>query len=59
MEAEARAALRAFEAVADIEQWIAEQPWEAAAGRWLAGCEDSFKAGAFCWSRCPVASASS
>ena len=23
-----RAALRAFEAVADIEQWIAEQPWE-------------------------------
>jgi hypothetical protein len=24
----ARAALRAFEAVADIEQWIAEQPWD-------------------------------
>ena len=27
-EAEARDALRAFEAVADIEQWIAEQGWE-------------------------------
>ena len=26
--AEARAALRAFEAVGDIEQWIAEQWWE-------------------------------
>jgi hypothetical protein len=27
-EAEARAALRAFEAVSDVEQWIAEQRWE-------------------------------
>jgi hypothetical protein len=33
-EAEARAALRAFEAVGEIEQWIAEQPWEAVAGGW-------------------------
>ena len=29
-EAEARAALRAFVAVGDLERWIAEQPWEAA-----------------------------
>jgi hypothetical protein len=27
-EAEARAVLRAFHAVGDIEQWLAEQPWE-------------------------------
>ena len=26
-EADARAALRAFQAVANIERWIAEQPW--------------------------------
>ena len=31
-EADARAALRAFKAVGDIEQWIAEQPWERLAG---------------------------
>jgi hypothetical protein len=31
-EAEARAALRAFVAVGDIEQWIAELPWERLAG---------------------------
>jgi hypothetical protein len=29
-EAEARAALRAFVAVGDLERWIAGQPWEAA-----------------------------
>jgi hypothetical protein len=29
-EAQARAALRAFVAVGEIEQWIAEQPWEPA-----------------------------
>jgi hypothetical protein len=31
-EAEARAALRAFVAVGEIEQWIAEQPWQPAPG---------------------------
>jgi hypothetical protein len=31
-EAEARAALRAYHAIGDIEQWIAEQRWEAAPG---------------------------
>jgi hypothetical protein len=29
-EDEARVALRAFAAVGDIEQWLAEQPWEPA-----------------------------
>jgi hypothetical protein len=34
-EAEARAALRAFDAVGGLERWIAEQrPWQAAAGGW-------------------------
>ncbi len=33
-EAEARAALRAFVAVGDIEPWIAEQRWEAVPGGW-------------------------
>ena len=33
-EAEARAALAAFEAVGDIERWIAEQRWEAIPGGW-------------------------
>jgi hypothetical protein len=33
-EDEARAALRAFVAVGGIEQWIAEQPWEATARGW-------------------------
>jgi hypothetical protein len=33
-EAEARAALRAFEAAADIEQWIAEQWWEPTPRGW-------------------------
>jgi hypothetical protein len=31
-EAEARAALRAFAAVAELERWVAEQPWEAGRG---------------------------
>jgi hypothetical protein len=33
-EAEARAALRAFVAVDDLEQWIAAQPWEVTVGGW-------------------------
>ena len=33
-EAEARAALRAFVAVGDIERWIADQRWEAVPGGW-------------------------
>jgi hypothetical protein len=33
-EAEARAALRAFDAVGGLEHWIAEQPWEAAQEGW-------------------------
>ena len=33
-EAEARAALRAFVAVGDLEHWIAEQRWEAMPGGW-------------------------
>jgi hypothetical protein len=33
-EADARAALRAFVAVGEIEPWIAEQPWEAIPGGW-------------------------
>jgi hypothetical protein len=34
-EAEARAALAAFDAVGEIERWIAEQPWHAAPGGWV------------------------
>ena len=34
MEAEVRAALRAFDAVGDFERWIAEQRWEAIPGGW-------------------------
>lgn len=34
-EAEARAALRAFVGVGDLEHWIAEQPWLAAPGGWV------------------------
>ncbi len=34
MEAEARAAPRAFEAVGELERWIAEQRWEAVPGGW-------------------------
>lgn len=33
-EAEARAALRAFVAVGDLERWIADQRWEAVPGGW-------------------------
>ena len=33
-EAEARAALRAFVAVGELERWIAEQRWEAVPGGW-------------------------
>ena len=33
-EAEARAALRAFVAVGEIERWIAEQRWEAVPEGW-------------------------
>ena len=33
-EAEARAALRAFVTVDEIEPWIAEQRWERVAGGW-------------------------
>ncbi len=33
-EAEARAALRAFVAVGEVERWIAEQRWEAIPGGW-------------------------
>ena len=33
-EAEARAALAAFDAVAKIERWIAQQSWEAVPGGW-------------------------
>jgi len=34
-EAEARAALRAFVAVGEVERWIAEQPWRAVPGGWV------------------------
>ena len=44
-ETEARAALRAFEAVADIEQWIAEQWWERLAGARTASTRISHMAG--------------
>jgi hypothetical protein len=33
-EPEARAVLRAFVAVGDLERWIAAQPWEAVRGGW-------------------------
>jgi hypothetical protein len=33
-EAEARAALAAFVAVGELEQWTAAQPWEAVPGGW-------------------------
>ena len=34
-EAEARAALAAFDAVGDVERWIAGQPWRAVPGVWV------------------------
>ena len=33
-EDEARAALRAFDAVGDVERWMAAQPWQAVPGGW-------------------------
>ncbi len=33
-EAEARAALRAFDAVGELERWIADHRWEPIAGGW-------------------------
>jgi hypothetical protein len=36
-EAEARAALRAFAGVGDVEPWIARRPWQAVPGGWLEG----------------------
>jgi hypothetical protein len=33
-EAEARAALRAFVGVGEVEPWIAGRPWQAAPGGW-------------------------
>ncbi len=33
-EAEARAALDAFDGLGGLERWIASQPWEAAPGGW-------------------------
>src|SRR4028119_734731 len=38
-EAEARAALRAFVGVGDVEPWIAGRPWQAAPGVWTVGGE--------------------
>ena len=38
-EAEARAALAAFDAVGEIEPWIAEQSWEAVPGGWTVAGE--------------------
>jgi hypothetical protein len=35
-EAEARATLAAFDAVGGLERWIADQPWHAAPGGWVA-----------------------
>jgi hypothetical protein len=38
-EAEARAALRAFVGVGDIEPWIAGRPWQAVPGGWTVAGE--------------------
>ena len=38
-EAEARAALRAFVGVGNVEPWIAGRPWQAAPGGWTVGGE--------------------
>jgi hypothetical protein len=51
-EAEARAALRAFVAVGGIEQWIAEQRWEAVPGGWRV--RGQFTTGASGWSPSPA-----
>ena len=39
IEAEARAALRAFVGVGDIEPWIAGRPWQAVPGGWTVAGE--------------------
>ena len=39
IEEEARAALRAFVGVGDVEPWIADQPWKAAPGGWAVAGE--------------------
>ena len=38
-EAEARAALRAFVGIGDVEPWIAGQPWQATPGGWTVAGE--------------------
>ena len=38
-EAEARTALRAYDAIGGIEPWIADQPWKAAPGGWTVAGE--------------------
>ena len=38
-EAEARAALRAFDGVGDVEPWIAVRPWQAVPGGWTVAGE--------------------
>ncbi len=38
-EAEARAALRAFVGVGDLEPWIARRPWQAVPGGWAVAGE--------------------
>ena len=38
-EAEARAALRAYVGIGDVEPWIVDRPWQAAPGGWTAAGE--------------------
>jgi hypothetical protein len=38
-EAEARAALRAFDGIGDVEPWIAGRPWQAAPSGWTVAGE--------------------
>jgi len=38
-EAEARAALRAFVGIGDVERWIAGRPWQAVPGGWTVAGE--------------------
>ena len=52
-EAETRAALRAFDAVGDIEQWIAEQWWERLPGGGGWRVRGQLQADASCWSPSP------
>ncbi len=39
IEEEARAALRAYIGVGDVEPWIADRPWKAVAGGWTVAGE--------------------